>query len=267
MKRSIVLWILAIIITISSAVYQRITGPTQPVSGSKKVGGNEIRYTLLRNHDSTADADMEISIPDMIITGSVSWRRFRSYDTLQTNPLVREGDKLIVSIPKQPAAGKVAYEVKLYDSTGTGYDLTNKPVIIRFKDPVPLPVMIAHILLIFMAMLYSTRTGLEAIVRGDKVYRQTILTVILLLVGGMFLGPVVQKYAFGAFWTGWPIGHDLTDNKTAVAMIFWLIALWRIKAKNKGRGWVIAASIVTLVIFLIPHSVLGSELDYTKTAP
>ncbi len=267
MKRSVILWILAIIITIASAVYQRVTGPTQPVSGSTKIGGKEIKYTLLRNHDSSADADMEISIPDMIITGSVSWRRFRSYDTLRTYPLVREGDKLIVTIPRQSAAGKVAYRVKLYDSTGTGHDLTNEPVIIRFKDPVPLLVMIAHIFLIFLAMLYSTRTGLEAVVRGDKVYRHTILTVILLLIGGMILGPVVQKYAFGAFWTGWPVGHDLTDNKTAIAMILWLIALWRVRIKDKGRGWIIAASIVTLAIFLIPHSVLGSELDYTKIKP
>jgi hypothetical protein len=264
MKRTFALWILAIVITLASAVYQRVTGPTHPVSGSIKIGDNNINYTLLRNHESTSDANMEIIIPDVVVTGSVIWHRLKSNDTLETDPLIREGDRLIATIPKQPAAGKVAYQIRLYDGAGVGYDLTDEPVVIRFKDPVPLPVIIAHVLLIFMAMLYSTRTGLEALFKGEKVYNQTIVTVILFLIGGMILGPVVQKYAFGAFWTGWPIGHDLTDNKTAVAMILWLISLWRVRSKGKGRGWVIAASIVTLVIFMIPHSVLGSELDYTK---
>jgi len=266
-KRSILLWLLAVVLTISSAVYQRMTGPTHPIRGSVKVGENDISYTLLRNHESTGDAVIEINIPDTTITGTMSWRRLRSNDTLMIQSLIRRGDNLIVTIPKQPAAGKIAYRVILYDGVGVEYDLNDVPAVIRFKDSVPTPVIIAHVILIFMAMLYSTRTGLEALAKGKKVYGQTIVTVILLLVGGMIFGPVVQKYAFGAFWTGWPIGHDLTDNKTAVAMIFWLIALWRIRKEGKGRGWVITAAIVTLVIFIIPHSVLGSELDYTKIEP
>ncbi len=264
MKRPIVLWILAIVVTISSVVYQRLTGPTHPIRDSIMIGESNIKYKLLRTHESTADAIMEISVPDKAITGTMSWRRLRSNDTLSALNLEREGNNLIVSIPKQPAAGKVVYQVKFYDDAGTGCDLTDEPVIIRFKDPVPLFVIIPHVFFIFLAMLYSTRTGFEAIVKGEKTYRLIIRTSALLFIGGLILGPVVQKYAFDAYWTGWPFGHDLTDNKTAVAMLFWLIALWRGRIKDKGRGWIIAASIVTLVIFLIPHSVLGSELDYTK---
>ena len=86
----------------------------------------------------------------------------------------------------------------------------------------------------------------------------------MLLVGGLIFGPIVQKYAFGAYWTGWPFGHDLTDTKTGIAMIFWLIALWRGRNHAKGHIWMIIAALITLLIYLIPHSVLGSELDYTK---
>jgi hypothetical protein len=85
----------------------------------------------------------------------------------------------------------------------------------------------------------------------------------LIFVGGLILGPIVQKYAFGAFWTGWPLGHDLTDTKTAIAMVFWLVATWRSKKPGGGRAWIIAAALVTLLVYLIPHSAYGSELDYT----
>jgi len=74
----------------------------------------------------------------------------------------------------------------------------------------------------------------------------------------------VQKFAFGAFWTGWPLGTDLTDTKTAVALLFWLIAMWRLRRRSGGRVRTIIASVVTLIIFLIPHSLLGSEIDYTE---
>jgi hypothetical protein len=74
----------------------------------------------------------------------------------------------------------------------------------------------------------------------------------------------VQKFAFGAYWTGWPVGHDLTDNKTAVAFLFWIIAFIRLRRNRQAYGWAIAASVVLLLVYLIPHSVMGSEIDHTK---
>jgi uncharacterized membrane protein len=74
----------------------------------------------------------------------------------------------------------------------------------------------------------------------------------------------VQKYAFGAYWTGWPFGHDLTDNKTALAFIAWLIAVIKLRKNREARGWAIAAALVLLLVYLVPHSVLGSEIDHTQ---
>ncbi|HUT07603.1 MAG TPA: hypothetical protein VMY15_02040, partial [Candidatus Latescibacteria bacterium] len=83
-------------------------------------------------------------------------------------------------------------------------------------------------------------------------------------VGGFILGPLVQKFAFGIAWAGFPGGIDLTDNKTLVAFLFWVAALIAGRRGKPARPFVLAASLVTLVIFLIPHSLLGSHLDYSK---
>jgi uncharacterized membrane protein len=80
----------------------------------------------------------------------------------------------------------------------------------------------------------------------------------------MILGPIVQKFSFDAYWTGWPFGYDLTDNKSLIAFIFWGIALIVMSRNRQNRVWPVLASLVLLVIFLIPHSVLGSEIDFTK---
>ena len=67
--------------------------------------------------------------------------------------------------------------------------------------------------------------------------------------------------------TGWPFGHDLTDNKTLLMWVVWVFACWvfagRLRSREYlGRLTVILAAIVMLVVYLIPHSLRGSQLDY-----
>jgi hypothetical protein len=262
--KSILFWILAVVITIASIIYQRMTGPTYPVRSEIEIENTEIKYELLRTHVTDADARMEIDIAGADIRGEITWRRFKSHDPWSTEELKREDDKLIVTIPKQPPAGKVIYVVSLIDSEGKRYELSSESVIIRFKGSVPIYIIIPHVFLIFFALLLSTRTGFEALLRGRQSYRLALWTLAIMFIGGLIFGPIMQKFAFGAFWTGWPVGHDLTDTKTAVAALFWIIAIWRANRMGRGRGWIILAAIVTFIIFLIPHSVLGSELDYTQ---
>jgi hypothetical protein len=264
-QRSWHLWTLAVVLTLASAVYQRMTGPTYPVRDEISIAGEIGKFRLPRSHPGEGDAEVRVHVSNTAVTGYMDYRRYRSLDQWSRLPLERDGDRLLGYVPHQPPAGKVMYRVCLQDGAIEPVALTEEPVIIRFRGDVPAFVLIPHIILIFGAMLLSTRTGLEALLRRPGIRRLTVHTAIWLFLGGLVGGPVVQKFAFEAFWTGWPFGHDLTDNKTAVAMIFWIIALWVARKKPDARAWPIAAAVVTFVIFVIPHSVLGSELDYTKS--
>lgn len=264
---TILLWIIAVVITLASVVFQRVTGPTYPVTGKIGIDGREIKFKLLTSFDTGADARMALYAPDSAITGELRWKRFKSRDQWTIVPLSRNGDSLTFAIPSQPPAGKVIYQVSLIDSGGVNHDLTEKPVIIRFKGAVPAIALIPHILFMFAGMLWATRAGLEALTDRDKMLNLAIWTTIFLAAGGLIFGPIVQKYAFGEFWTGWPFGHDLTDSKTMAAVLFWIVSIWRLKKSPSGRIWILIAAVVTLAIYLIPHSVLGSELDYTKAQP
>ena len=112
-------------------------------------------------------------------------------------------------------------------------------------------------------MLLSTQTGFAALTGNGNLKKLTLWTLIFLSAGGLILGPLVQKYAFDAFWTGWPFGTDLTDNKTVAAVLIWLAA-WFAQRKKNAKWWIVGAAVATLVVFLIPHSMFGSELDYSK---
>ncbi len=264
--KNIFIWLFAIAFTLAIAMYQRMTGPTYPVRGKVEIGRQEIKYRLIRTYDGSDDAPIKIVAADTSIRGELRLRRFKSYDTWQTQTMQRHGDTLIGYLPHQDPAGKIMYEVTLLQGD-KHYQLLDHPAVLRYKGFVPGYVLLPHIFFIFMAMLFSTLTGLMVIFRGKHTYIYTWITVVTLLLGGLVLGPIVQKFSFDAYWTGWPFGHDLTDNKSLVAFIFWVIALFVMKKNRKNRVWPIVASIVLLVIFLIPHSMLGSEIDFTKEQP
>jgi len=261
--KSIATWLFALFFTFGIALYQRITGPSYPISGEAEIGQQWIRYKLIRTWDGTNDAPVKIVVPDTTIRGEIVLRRFKSYDKWQTVRMERNGDTLTGFLPHQPPAGKIMYMTTLIK--GDERILLNEhPAVLRFKGFVPGYYLYPHIFFIFLAMLFSTLTGLRVLFRMKNTYLYVWLTVLTLALGGMILGPVVQKFSFGDFWTGWPFGHDLTDNKSLVAFIFWVIALVVVKKHRENRLWPVIAAIVLWVIFLIPHSVLGSEIDFTK---
>jgi hypothetical protein len=266
MKRKpsgLLLWLLSLAITLGSAYYQRKTGPTYPLRGKIVIGDQKISYRLLRSESINKDAKVKVVVPDTSLSGYVEYKKLNAADGTTRLQMMRHGDTLITFLPRQPMAGKLVYQVML---TGGGkeYTVNKKPAVIRFKGDVPAFIMLLHILVLFAAMMHSARAGLEAILRGKRTYRLAVATAILLILGGLVLGPMVQKYAFDSYWTGWPFGRDLTDNKTLLAVILWIVAAWRLHKNRENRAWPIVAAVFLLLIYLIPHSLFGSELDYSS---
>ncbi len=269
MVKKITFWLLAIIVTLVTIVYQRVTGPTYPIRGKAYFDQLEIPYRLPRSHVTTSDCPVTLIVPDENVIGYVEYRPYRTKELWTRAPFKRDGDKITAYVPPLPAAGKLEYRVVLFDNDRDleisipQYGL----VVMRFRGPVPGPVLILHVIVIFLGLLFSIRAGLEALSRSGRPQPLALLAFIFLFLGGLVLGPIVQKYAFGAWWTGFPVGRDLTDTKTLVALVFWGIAVVMGRKGRPARGWYLAASLLTLGVFFIPHSLLGSELRVTAYTP
>jgi hypothetical protein len=264
MKNRRWLWVTAIVITLASAIYQRMSGPTYPVRGSVTLGGQDMALRLTRTHPGAGDQPVVLTVPDAAIAGEVKWRRYPTDDPWQTMPLVRSGDTLTAALPHQPVAGKLEYQVRLVRAAGSGESAVfpERPAITRFRNEVPAGVLIPHVLAMFLSMLFSTAAGLSALGRWPQARREAYTSLGLLLIGGFVLGPLMQWYGFGEWWTGVPFGWDLTDNKTLVAAVAWLWAAWQMRGGRPARTAIAAAAVITLVVFLIPHSAWGSELKW-----
>ncbi len=262
MRKSIIFWLISLLVTISASVFQRLTGPTYPISGKTVVGNTNIEYSFPRSHSTSKDCEVKIKVSSPEIVAKLKWKRHKMNEEWTPEEMKYDNGYMIAYLPKQPAAGKLEYRIKIISDNNQTILPPNKNVVIRFKDDVPVYVLIPHIFFIFLAMLFSTRTGLEYF--NQKEYKKFLYpTLIFIILGGFIFGPIVQKFAFGAYWTGIPFGYDLTDNKTLIAFLFWLIPFFYRNRPSVFSKYVIIAAIVTLIVFLIPHSLFGSELDYT----
>lgn len=263
-SKNVILWILSFVLMLGIAVYQRMTGPTHPKRVNIEINGQEVSDKLLRSSDDAEGALIEFEVAPEF-TAEIYFKRFKSHDKWTIKEMTRDGENLTFRLPRLANAGKFEYNIHIIEQNGTKHQLTEDNVILRYKGAVPAYILIPHIIFMFTAMWVSIRVLFEFFVKGDRLYRYTVYTTLAMLIGGLILGPIVQKFAFGAYWTGWPFGHDLTDNKTIVAFIFWLIALWQLKKNQAKRFWALIAVFVIFAVYLIPHSVLGSEIDYRKT--
>ncbi len=255
-------WIIALLITLACAVYQRMTGPTYPLSGELSFENSIIQFELTRTHGGDGNQPILIEIPDTSISAVLTHRRYPTNEEWSKTQMKRSGAELMAEIPHQPPAGKVEYYIVLQKADKEMILPEDQKVITRFKGDVPLAILLPHILFMFTAMLFSARTGIEALDKKSNPRKLALWTFWLLAIGGMILGPLVQQFAFGELWTGVPFGWDLTDNKTLIAFLVWLGAIWAGRGGRKANTFTLAASIVTLVIFLIPHSMFGSQIKY-----
>jgi hypothetical protein len=264
-KAKVIRWTLAclsaIILTGMAMVYQSKYGPTKPRRAELWLNDDQAyKFKLPRSHGGATNCLVEVTVPDITVTGNIYYRRFPTQDKWEQINMVRVSDQLAAFLPHQPPAGKLEYYIEFQQDGKVFRVPSAEQVVIRFRGDVPAWIILPHALLMFIAMFLSNLT-LFLVLLNIKQYRLFgIITTSALLAGGLILGPMVQKYAFGEFWTGFPRGLDLTDNKTLIAFIFWALAVL-FNLKKERKFYTILASLVMLVIFTIPHSAKGSELD------
>jgi hypothetical protein len=265
MRKPAVQWTIAVVITLVSAVWQRWSGPSYPVRGTAGLGGQTIAYRLDRTHSITGRLPVVVKTPDSMVTGVVEWRRFPTSDPWQSLPMERKGGQLETAIPPAPVplmpmAGKLEYRVVL--SRGDArVSFPDPRTIARFKGDVPPSILVPHVAAMFFGMLFATRAAMAALFGGNT-RRWGFWTVSLIVFGGFVLGPVVQKLAFGEYWTGIPWGYDLTDNKTLIAGAAWILAAIQLRGGRQARAAVFLATVITMVVFAIPHSMWGSQAQW-----
>ena len=133
-------------------------------------------------------------------------------------------------------------------------------------------VLIAHVVVIFAALFffilagYFAYRGLKQRKAGLHVPRLALAGTVLFFIASIPLGMIVGYQTYGKPWTGFPVGNDLTDNKSLFILLYYVAAtfFYRGSALRKDPSSDLLPAralpyvymtgfLLTVVLFLIPH--------------
>jgi hypothetical protein len=187
------------------------------------------------------------------------------------------GGRFETRFPDLGMGARVRYAITVETSGGDSIRLPDnheKFFLVKFKGAASKVVLVLHILFMFASFFFMVLAlfGAIRILRGLEGKRSTVAAarwvLFLSFVGGWPLGFLLNYQTFGVLWEGYPFGSDITDSKTQVMFVFWLVSLLLVRGSLMGRGeesdrinarafaWAIVTSfIVSLALFVLPHSI------------
>jgi hypothetical protein len=254
------MWLVALVITALGLVIQRKTGEKMPLSLETQWQGRQVRTVLARSHVGPGGQRLVIEGVDPDWHGTVVWRRYGQGNVYRRESLRNLGSMLSGELSPQPRGSALEYRVEV---EAQGNKLLRLPehgtVITRYKGATPLWVSLPHLFLLYLGLFLGVRAGLEALALGPRSHILAGLALICFLFGGLLFGPLMKVNAYGILWRGPPVGLDSTDTKTVVLVLAWLVPVILRARERRARRWVILASVLSVIAFLIPHSVFGTS--------
>jgi len=282
-------WLRGISIVVSSLAWISAAGarPAKPVEIALPTPAGEVRVEMPREHLGDGDAAVLVHAPDRGIERIVlhyesagRWlavplnppaREMQSSARPEEGPRVWRG-----TIAHQERGTQISYYVTVEPAGAQALvapaGAPAEPARITFKGRPSIPVLVAHILAMMGGLVPLAIAFVAAWIylvrrRGLAVLRRSVLIgLVMLFLGAVPLGMVIEYQVFGTWWEGWPFGRDVTDTKTGVLLVAWLALVLargkeifsRAEALGRPRDrawavWVIVLGAVTAGFYLIPH--------------
>jgi hypothetical protein len=196
--------------------------------------------------------------------------------SVQKRGLVPIGNKQYsMYLPIRGIGSRVKYAFSLTRPDGSVVRVPEgeKYYVLKFKGKASGWAIAAHVVFMFGAFFFMTYALLGAIgiLRKSEGKRRAVgaarWALLFTFIGTWPLGLLLNWQTFGVLWEGYPFGRDVTDNKTQIVFVFWLVSLLLVRGSLMGRGeerdrlgpkgfaWAIVASFaVSLALYLLPHS-------------
>jgi hypothetical protein len=198
-------------------------------------------------------------------------------EDLQSIAMTGGGDGVWeASLPEFEKGTKIYYAIELLRAGGIAARIPAEHesfLFIKYKGKVSAVVLTLHILFMFASFYFMVQSfwSCIGIVIGRpwkaEAVRNARWVLISSFIGGWPLGFILNYQAFGPVWEGFPFGYDVTDNKTQIMFVFWLVSLLLVRGSFLGKGEeldmlgargfaaaVIVSFIVSLTLFIVPHS-------------
>jgi hypothetical protein len=275
--------LVAFIFTLLLLSFARKTTTVQSVHKTVEKSGILIDHNTVPKKVGEGDAVIPVKIngaEEVRLFYRIGEGKFQGVDM---NPKEGENDVFVTFIPyhkkgtqawyyieAQKQIGDTKLAVSLPDKNSPNF----KPILLKFEGDVTPYIIVSHVFCNFAAIFFSVLAIFSAVdlKRGKSTLKKSVLfsllTFIFLFSGFFILGCALNYFAFGVMWEAFPFGTDVTDNKSQIVLLFWLVTLFLVKGTILGKNpsknlvsektystMVIISFVVTVAMYLIPHSI------------
>jgi hypothetical protein len=264
-----------ILITLVVFVAARRISKNRPEYLDMEIDGARITHTSVYEHVGRGEPEVILEadpagriVPELFYVTSEGSQR-NSVGMTESGDGVWSG-----RLPELEKGKRIEYGF-IIRGAGAGTDTRSETgaFLLKYKGEVSPTVLVLHILCMFAAFFFVVLClfGALAILRGREGISPTVANtrwvLLFTFIGGWPLGFALNQQRFGTLWEGFPFGYDITDNKTQLMFVFWLVAMILAWSSFRGRdprrdiagpkafaAAVLICVLVSFILFLVPHS-------------
>ena len=268
-----------ILITLLIFVVARRMSKNRPSEIEVAFGDVHIAHSTVFEHVGPGQPEIILNVTPPVEIDAVVRYRTPGEDVFETVGMSEISEGIWAArLPGKEKGSRIEYGFRIsYEEVSeAGTSIVSSKTgnyLIKYKGEVSVTVLVLHILCMFAAFFFLVEALLGAFMMlfmGEEkefTVAQVRWVLLFTFLGGWPLGFVLNWQRFGPIWEGFPFGYDITDNKTQLIVIFWIIVAamsWKSFAcRRTGRDAVgpgvfavsvIIASILSLALYLVPHS-------------
>jgi hypothetical protein len=279
---------------VSIAVYSMVHGMMTPNMYRLTDRSAPINYIFVPDDDESTRSKHHVegsfwsTTGDSLTVSALYKKRGSAFEEAKLQQ-IRGSDKFSYPLPSLAKGERFFYYLRARDSKGNDVEIKpsrnlmdklfaagrEKLFYVTYEGRPPKPLLVFHVAFMIGAMLlmlHGFHFCLEHIFNGRGLagaYWTLLVAWFLFTVSVLPLGFSVARSTFGVGWSGFPVGSDITDNKSLAVVIYWGIVLWRAWRPLRGEfasrtgkmsgitfaGLSLLGIVLTVLAYAIPHSI------------
>ncbi|MBN1164077.1 MAG: hypothetical protein JXB45_05840 [Candidatus Krumholzibacteriota bacterium] len=268
--------ILGLVLTLVLFVAAKRISVNQSRAVSESFAGREIYHSTVYEQVGAGRPEIRLRIDPPPASPPRVIFRYPDRDKLYSHAMESLGETgWSFKLPEGEKGTRLGYA---FEVPGTGNETKRIPAgdawfALKYKGEVSILVLILHVIFMFGSfffMIESFLCALDVLSKGADMRLTVIMArgvMFFCFIGGWPLGFILNYQRFGPLWEGFPFGYDVTDNKTQLMFLFWIVTVLLAAGSFAGKSKkfdlvsaktyaiaVIVSFIASLAIFLIPHS-------------
>jgi len=249
MRKSLLLWLSAIIIVFIVSFAQHITSNEFPVSGTVDLGKGNVSFSFDKIVHSKNGYQVLVIGDSSSLHGKLLWKN-ETDSAWQTIVMKDSANFLFAVIPQQPPRTKVDFRVQIQDNNKTYLLPVKENAKLTFFNSIPDEINQFYFITLFAGLILAVRTALESFSDKPKIKKLTVFTAISFFSFTFVFSTVKKGVEIGAIGKGGVPLSDIFDQRSVLLFVVSIFTLILIFNTKNRKFWASAGAIITLIVFL-----------------